>query len=71
MSLCHHIEVDLYCQDIPEGGRFILNGTANLNYQLLSLEIQSQRVTTLRFFPRSMYICFFFKLSLREIHVLY
>jgi len=40
MSLCRQIEADLYCQDIPEDGRFILNGTANLNYQLLSLEIQ-------------------------------
>ena len=40
MSLCRQIEADLYCQDIPEDGRFILNRTANLNYQLPSLEIQ-------------------------------
>ena len=52
MLLCRQIEADLYCQDIPEDDRFILNGTTNLNYQLQSLEIQSQRVTTLRFFPR-------------------
>jgi len=65
MSLCRQIEADLYCQDIPEDGRCgILNGTANWHYQLPSLEILSQRVTTLRFFPRC--IGFFFKLSLRE-----